>query len=962
MKFATIILEKLQQQVPQWSNFQSFQTDIKRYLQYMQQHYKSDDVEASQLEDRCEPWQIEYSTLKLGKKIAEGYFGEVYKGTYLQKKVAIKRLKFTQINDSAEQDKIIYKLKEEAGVMSSLRHPNILLFMGIVPRFPNICIVTEFAENGNLYDVLQNKVVDDRMFFRMIKDICYGMNYLHNKNILHLDLKPLNLLVDDNLNVKVSDFGISRIMIPNEEEDLGPTGYGTILYMAPELIYEPITYSFAADVFGFGVLVFELMYLREHPDTNFTIQDSIGYDLVREPVSKFKEPVMPPWWMETFNGLICECTLNDHTKRPTFEKILKILDVIVDDSDWFMIRHHANSIRRLAKNPSNHQRLLEANVWDTLNKMVEIYSDLTATYYAICAIIGLSVQTEENPAEYLILALDHLERLTCSDIYNSSSPTSDLSQTTGASNQDFLECLSKVGRFKYIDILLNSDHVVAKGKERVLRLMIRWMKHEACAKKMIAQGCTGSITKMANSQTHPLTQHYQLHYPASMLLAEIAACVPNDQLKTDFVDQGGIETLVSLALNGRDPDSQYSALQALVDVSVRDSAIVHRIRDSGIEPVDMASRAYLGALLKSDMNSHIVAPGSSSSNNNAPKITINGSSIMSSHPSRHRYHHHQPTTAKYRSRRFSTRTEDLQPFMSLAFQKARSKLEGKVMLNGPAAVTTGQPLFFHHNDKNVRDEDVVARLWEILRQESDLSNVDTQKVGDMMRQWFSEHLEHKKEAIESQIQKVVGQMEQPSMICESYLYLGSEWNSANLNELRKLKITHICNVGVECPDYYPESFSYMHVKLSNTDDVDLVNQFDVFFAFIEEAILNKHVVLVHSRLGVGRSASYCIAWVMFKYKWSLQKAYKYVKDKRRIVKPSQECMRQLIRYDVKLFGRQSLGIHAHYNGDSELSSPPQITRTDSNSSLTYDDVSYGSPNSECSNNILSPEILNKMKN
>jgi serine/threonine protein kinase len=93
-----------------------------------------------------EPWQIDFGTLKLGKKIAEGYFGEgkdtdltdnlVYKGTFLQKKVAIKRLKFTQVNDAQEQEKIIHKLKEEAAVMSSLRHPNILLFMGLCSRLP----------------------------------------------------------------------------------------------------------------------------------------------------------------------------------------------------------------------------------------------------------------------------------------------------------------------------------------------------------------------------------------------------------------------------------------------------------------------------------------------------------------------------------------------------------------------------------------------------------------------------------------------------------------------------------------------------------------------------------------------------------------------------------------------------------------------------------------------------------
>jgi hypothetical protein len=180
MKFATVILERMQQHVPKWTSFGNFQTDIRRYLLYMQSHFKTDPTkdkheqeseEEGLLEEKVEPWQIDFNTLKLGKKIAEGYFGEVYKGTYLQKKVAIKRLKFSNASDALEHEKIIHKLKEEAAVMSSLRHPNILLFMGLCSKLPNICIVTEFADNGNLYDVLQNKIVDDRVFFRMIKDI-----------------------------------------------------------------------------------------------------------------------------------------------------------------------------------------------------------------------------------------------------------------------------------------------------------------------------------------------------------------------------------------------------------------------------------------------------------------------------------------------------------------------------------------------------------------------------------------------------------------------------------------------------------------------------------------------------------------------------------------------------------------------------------------------------------------------
>lgn len=66
-----------------------------------------------------------------------------------------------------------------------------------------------------------------------------------------------------------------------------------------------------------------------------------------------------------------------------------------------------------------------------------------------------------------------------------------------------------------------------------------------------------------------------------------------------------------------------------------------------------------------------------------------------------------------------------------------------------------------------------------------------------------DHRLERKELINSQIQKVIGQMEEPSRITD-YLFLGSEWNSANIRELKRLNITHICNVGDECPNYYPK--------------------------------------------------------------------------------------------------------------------------------------------------------------
>lgn len=103
-----------------------------------------EDENEKEIEEKTEEWQIEYSSLNLGPKIAEGFFGEVSMGWLWGKKVAIKKLKFTSAieHDAKEKAKTIRKLKEEAAIMSSIRHPNVLLFMGLCSTLPNICLVT----------------------------------------------------------------------------------------------------------------------------------------------------------------------------------------------------------------------------------------------------------------------------------------------------------------------------------------------------------------------------------------------------------------------------------------------------------------------------------------------------------------------------------------------------------------------------------------------------------------------------------------------------------------------------------------------------------------------------------------------------------------------------------------------------------------------------------------------------
>ena len=123
---------------------------------------------------------------------------------------------------------IIVNFGKEAELMSKLRHPNIALFMGIVVDSSFVGLVIEYCNHGSLYDVL-HRLMKGRPIklswatrLRMLNDAARGMQYLHSSRILHRDLKSLNLLVTPSWEVKVADFGLSKLKeIPRSKHKVG---------------------------------------------------------------------------------------------------------------------------------------------------------------------------------------------------------------------------------------------------------------------------------------------------------------------------------------------------------------------------------------------------------------------------------------------------------------------------------------------------------------------------------------------------------------------------------------------------------------------------------------------------------------------------------------------------------------------------------------------------------------------
>ena len=172
-----------------------------------------------------------------------------------------------------------------------IRHPNLIIFMGTMIENNNLCIITEYCKGGTLYDLLYKKKHIDipwNLRLRILIDISKGMNFLHTNNpqIIHYDLKSLNILLTDeikensennNITIKINDFGLSKIIDKEKIEWETPNGIvGSIQWMAPEVIQNNVKDNTKVDVYAFGIIIWE-MCTRIQPYKDKNISQIINF-------------------------------------------------------------------------------------------------------------------------------------------------------------------------------------------------------------------------------------------------------------------------------------------------------------------------------------------------------------------------------------------------------------------------------------------------------------------------------------------------------------------------------------------------------------------------------------------------------------------------------------------------------------------------------------------------------------
>ena len=252
-------------------------------------------------------YEIPKHDMQYGGPVGRGGSGIVYQGMWVSRDIQV-ALKVQNVVPD----------RSEANIMRQLsHHPYVTALYGFTYDQPITTVVMQFAMNGSLYEYLHKKGNQPSLQQSLMwaKQIAYAMLSMHEKSFVHRDLKSANVLLTENMNILLCDFGCTRKAECTIE---GTKGVGTYRWMAPEVLKG--TVSKASDVYSFAMVMYELLEHKvpfcDNTEAMATMKSSEGErPLLANPLPEYAQVIIETCWA------------HDPHDRPTFDKIVRAINL-----------------------------------------------------------------------------------------------------------------------------------------------------------------------------------------------------------------------------------------------------------------------------------------------------------------------------------------------------------------------------------------------------------------------------------------------------------------------------------------------------------------------------------------------------------------------------------------------------------------------------------------------------------
>uniref|UniRef100_A0A6Q2ZLF9 Receptor protein-tyrosine kinase n=1 Tax=Esox lucius TaxID=8010 RepID=A0A6Q2ZLF9_ESOLU len=265
------------------------------------------------------------------KVLGSGAFGTVFKGVWIPEGESIKIPVAIKVLREATSPKANREILDEAYVMASVEHPHVCRLLGICLT-STVQLITQMMPFGCLLDyVKENKDhIGSQCLLNWCVQIAKGMNYLEERHLVHRDLAARNVLVKTPHHVKITDFGLAKLLTANEKEYHADGGKVPIKWMALESILH-WTYTHQSDVWSYGVTVWELMTFGSKP------YDGIPATEIAGVLERGERLSQPPICTIDVYMIMVKCWMIDADSRPRFRELIAEFSKMARDPSRYLV-------------------------------------------------------------------------------------------------------------------------------------------------------------------------------------------------------------------------------------------------------------------------------------------------------------------------------------------------------------------------------------------------------------------------------------------------------------------------------------------------------------------------------------------------------------------------------------------------------------------------------------------------